>query len=293
MSAQTGILWINGRDLATDFAFAVISVAGLPGNLGSAPRMANLLTAPELSGELLDPRLLTIKHGSTTIEGIILGSSQSDALTKLDALKGLCGGGEVSIRSAYATDRYCLGILDSAASRAGASRSGTSNTATAFDGTPQNPGTLDGYVYVTLVFSVKDGVAFRLAQDGITLSTNRASCPVGTDVSYPVFTISGGGVAFTNPVITVRNAGGDSVQTMGFTISGGINDVLMIDSLRSRITVSSAGTLTDGTAYWTSGDFPLIRPADGWFESAAYPTVALSSDTGTMSGIVTYQRRYI
>jgi hypothetical protein len=80
---------------------------------------------------------------------------------------------------------------------------------------------------------------------------------------------------------------------MAFTFSGGADDALIVDAARARITKSASGTLTDGLSYWTSGDFPLLRPADGWVESAAYPSVELSSATGTAQGSISYVRRYL
>ena len=275
MAAQTGIVWIDGRDLATDFAFAVTGFGGWPGILASAPRTVPLLSGPETHGAILDPRLIVRQSGKGALSGIILGTSLSDGLAKLDALKGLCSQGEVAVRFSYAPDRYCLAILDSN------------------DGVGFVPQSIDGVIAVSLSFLVKDGVAYRTNWDGYTLSTTRVACPIGTAVSYPVVTVHGGGVAFTNPVVTVRNAAGDVVQTHGFTFSGGADDALIIDAARSRISKSAAGTITAGESYWTSGDYVLLRPCDGWPESAAYPTVEVSSATGTAQGHIVYQRRYV
>lgn len=274
MAAQTGIVWINERDVATDFAFAVTGLSGWPGGLGAAPRSNPLLGGPEMHGAILDPRLMTRQPGRASLSGIILGTSTATALAYLDALKQLCGEGEVAVRTAYATERYVLAILDQ------------------HDGVAYMPSALNGLVSVTLTFSVKDGCAFRVTPDGLGLSTARTSCPIGTVVSAPVITIHGGGAVFTNPTITVRNAAGDSVQTMGMTFSGGADDALIIDSARARISKSASGTITDGASYWTSGDFCLLRPCDGWVESEAYPSIELSSATGTAQGSVVYVRRY-
>lgn len=277
MAAQTSIVWINGRDVATEFAFAVTGLGGWPGVLGSATRALNLQQMPEADGAILDPRLVTRQPGRATLNGLILGTDVSSARAYVDALKTLVQQGEVAVRTCYATDRYCLAIADGE------------------DGTAFNPSVLDGVVNVALTFAVKDGVAVRTAPDGYALSTARTACPIGTAKSYPVFTIHGGGVGFTNPTITVRDAAGNPVQTMGFTITATASDVLRIDSGRSQVSQISAGTITDGIAagYWTAGDFPMLRPADGGdLALAAYPTVELSSATGTMQGLVTYERRY-
>lgn len=275
-TAEPGIIWIADRDVAVDFSLAITATAGWPGSLGGAKRTAPILTGPEMNGGLYDPRLIVRQPATATISGIILGSSVADALARHDALANLLGQGEVMVRGVYAPDRYCLALCIDPT------------------GGPHNPQSLDGTVDVVFTFTVKDGLAWRTVPDGVALSTARAVCPIGTAESYPTIIIHGGGATFSNPVITVRNAAGRVVQTHSFTISGGADDALIIDSTRSRITKSAAGTLTDGWAYCPpgSGDFILLRPADGNMESAAYPTIELSSATGTIVGTATWQRRY-
>jgi len=275
MAAQTGILWIEGRDVATDFLLAVTGLSGFPGALASSPRTVPLLTGPEMSGALLDPRLMTRASGRASVSGIILADTTADALALLDALKGLCAQGEVSITTAYARGRHVLAVLDRQ------------------DGVSYTTGRIDGLVSVTLDFIVKDGVGFQTAPDVRGLSTAWTACPIGTAVSSPVVLIHGAGAAFTNPVITVRNAGGDVVQTMGFTFSGGADDALRVDSARALVSKIASGVVTDGASYWTAGDYPLLRPCDGNAEAGAYPTVALSSATGTAFGMISYRRRFV
>lgn len=272
-----GALYINERDVEADFSLFVSGLAGFPGILGSAQRAVPLLTGPEMAGAILDPRLMVRGAVAATVTGIIMAASASAAITALDALRGLVSQGEVMVRTFYATDRYCLATL------------------TGFDGTAHQPEVLDGTVNVTLSFLVKDGVAFRMQPDGYALTTTRIACPIGTAESRPVILVHGGGAAMTNPTITVRNASGDVVQTQVFTVSLGVNDALRIDSARCLISKVSAGTITDGMAagYWTSGDFLLLRPYDGWIENAAYPSVELSSATGTAQGEISYRRGYV
>ena len=89
-----------------------MGLSGWPGNLGTAPRNTNIQTGPEMPGGIFDPRLLMRQPGKATITGILMGTSVSNAKTLLDALRGLTGQGEVMVRTAYATDRYCLAMLD-------------------------------------------------------------------------------------------------------------------------------------------------------------------------------------
>lgn len=276
--AQSGVLFINDRDALADFSLVVSDLSGWPGMLGSAPRDVPLSDGPEMQGAILDPRLIRRKPGSAMIAGVIRTASTTLALAALDALRGTLAFGEVAIRTVYAADRYCLATCES------------------FDGTADAPQIINGDVALTLRFSVKDGVALRIQPDGYALTIGRTACPLGTAESRPVITVHGGGAALTNPVITIRNAAGDIVQSMSFTVSLGANDALRVDCARASATRVTAGAPTDALAagYWPSGsgDFPVLRPYDGFVEAAVYPTVELSSSAGTAVGDISYRRRY-
>lgn len=272
----TGVLFLNDRDIETDFLVTVSSLVGFPGILASAPRDVSLIDGPEMPGALLDPLQIRRRAGTATVRGIINAASVSAAMTALDALRGTLLGGEVAVRTGYASDRQCLATCERV------------------DGEPYQGELLNGRVAVTLSFSIKDGVAERLAPDGYALSTSRVACPIWTAEVKPVIVVHGGGAALTNPVITVRNAAGDVVQTAGFTVSLGSNDALRLDCARALVSKIASGVVTDALAagYWTSGDYVLLlRPYDGFPEIGAYPSVELSSSTGTPTGLITYTRR--
>jgi hypothetical protein len=276
--ALSGILFLNDRDVLTDFGLVVSEMAGWPGMLAGAPRDVPFLDGPEMSGAILDPRLLRRRSGTATIVGTIRLASSVAALAALDALRGVVStGGEVAVRTIYATDRYCLSVC------------------TSFDGALDVQGIADGNIKVTLSFTIKDGVALRLQPDGYALSTTRVACPIWTAESKPVVVVHGGGAALTNPVITVRNAAGSIVQTMSFTVSLGSTAALRIDAARTLVSLVTAGVITDAmvAGYWPigSGDYPLLRPYDANPEAGAYPTVELSASSGTPVGRITYTRR--
>lgn len=274
-----GMLFLNDRDVEADFSLVVTELTGWPGMIGSAARDLALIDAPEMQGAFLDPRLIRRTAGKATVKGRLSAASPAAAVTALDALRGLLGLGEVAVRLGYATDRYCNAIMES------------------FDGASEQGENLNGILNVAMTFAVAAGVAWRNAPDGYALTTSRTSCPIGTAESYPVILVHGGGAALTNPVITVRNAAGDVVQTMAFVVSLGANDALRIDSARAQVSKVTSGVITDALAagYWPSGsgDFPLLRPYDGWIENGVYPTVELSSSTGTAVGDISYTRRYL
>lgn len=273
---STGALFINDRDVETDFSFYASGLAGWPGNLAGPPRSVPLLTGPEMSGAIVDPRLIQRGAATATVTGVIVTASAAAALVALDALRALLGGGEVKVRTFYASDRECFAIC------------------TGVEGGALQPEILDGNVSVSLSFVVPDGTARRLQPDGYALTTSRTSCPIGAVESRPAILVHGGGASLTNPVVTIRNAAGDIVQTMGFTVVLGANEALRIDGARCLTSKIASGVVTDAVqaGYWTSGDYPVLRPYDGWVESAVYPTVELSSSGGVAQGLITYERAY-
>ena len=213
-----------------------------------------------------------------SIKGHIYATTVAAAMIAIDNLKALLGQGEVRIRTAYAPDRYCLGLCET------------------FDGDGFKAEVLNGVVNVTLLFTIPEGVARRLNPDGYALSTARTACPIGTAPCAPTIIVHGGGSTLTNPTVTIRNAAGDIVQTAAFTVALGANDFLRIDCGRALVSRSTAGVITDALAagLWTSGDYSLLlRPYDGWVESSAWPTVELSASGGTPVGEITYVRRYL
>lgn len=146
---------------------------------------------------------------------------------------------------------------------------------------------------VTFTFEVADPFRYDVQPQCIPLTTNRASCPMGTAPVLPVIVAHGTGASLTNLVVTVRNASGDVVQTMTFTNTVGANDFRIIDSVKTAVTKSVAGTQSDALSEWTAGDFPVLRTADGGYEQSAWPTVELSSTTGAAAGVLTYSRAWL
>jgi hypothetical protein len=274
---MAGTLFFNDRDVTTDFLFVLQAMSGLPGTMGSAPRDLPMLDGPEVSEAILDPRLMRRKPGTASVRGFISAPSVAAMVSALDALKGVILGGEFAVRTGYASDRQCFAVCDNAPGEA-------------FVGEM-----LDGKVAISLSLTIRSGVAERLVPDGYALSTTRVACPQWTAETRPVILVHGGGAALTNPVVTMRNAGGDSVQSVGFTVSLGANDALRIDCARGLVSKIASGVVSDALAagYWTSGDFALVfRPlVDGNPEAGAYPSLELSASSGTPVGRVTYTRR--
>lgn len=277
-------VWINDVDLG-DYGFALGQLgdiatteraSALAASHASAPQMSDAMIAllgqlgPTWAGEPVQA-----SARSLIIGGFCTGASQADFLAKVDALKGLISGGAVRMRLAdRPTQEYrdCRLLSFSANPRAALLQN------------------LAGDVSFSL--QIADPLRYDVNPQGIALTTSRAAVPIGTAPCYPVIIVNGGGAALSAIVLTYRNAAGDAAQTMGFTGSLGANDYLIIDCVKGQVTKSVAGVQSDALSWWTSGDFLIIRPADGWYESAAYPTLEVAG-TGTPHGVASYCRSWL
>ena len=112
----------------------------------------------------------------------------------------------------------------------------------------------------------------------LAVAGTRYPVPLGTAPSSPIIRIMG---SATDPSVTYRDAGGAAVRTMGFTVTLASTDYLDIDMRRGRIQKVASGVATNGIALLTSGQFPwALDPQDGERETAAWPTLEVSTGTG-------------
>lgn len=128
----------------------------------------------------------------------------------------------------------------------------------------------------------------------IGFGSARTAIPLGTLASYGKIYIMG---SASDPTITYRDAGGNVVQTMAFTVTLGATEYLEIDTdvLKKTIkkyTAGVAGTLEAGAALRTGG-----TPAAGWivvderhgsYPLSLWPTLEVSSG----AGLYVYHRRW-
>lgn len=264
-------VWINDVDLG-DYGFV----------LGQNPAHANTPDLSDASAPLLGqlgPTWLGEPSQAAArkflVAGHLLTASQAVLLANLDALKALAGAGAVRLRFA---DRPTQEFRDARLVSFAPTARAAILSALASD--------------LAISFECVDPLRYDVQPLGVAVSTARAALPIGTAASFPVITIHGGGASLTNPVLTYRNASGDIVTTMGFTGTLGANDFLIIDAVRCQVTKSVAGVQSDALSWWTSGDFPVVRGADGWYELAEYPFAELSG-TGTPMGLITYSRAWL
>lgn len=272
---MSGEIWVNDIDLG-DYAFTASPVTKAWGDapdLASPSVMTQGWPGPIWAGE---PTLA--QQRTLIVGGRIVSTSNALLLAAIDNMKAVCQDGAVRLRFA---DRPTQEYRDARCK--------------SFPDT-RNPNVLGGLsTDLAIQFELATPQRFDVNALGYALSTSRLSCPLGTAPSKPVIVLSTGGsaTAVVNPVITIRDAGGNVVQTMGFTGSIAQNDFWRIDAFRAQVTKSVAGTTSDGASLWTSGDYPVLRPADGWFESSAWSTIELSSSSGTAVGTITYTRQWL
>jgi phage-related protein len=119
----------------------------------------------------------------------------------------------------------------------------------------------------------------------VSFGATRTEVPLGDLPSAGTMIIMG---LATNPTVTYRAASGESVQTMGFTITLAADDYLEIDLAKRTITKSVAGTRTRDDSLRTSGYFFNLDPAYGSPGWTDWPT--LEVDDGT--GLLLYERTW-
>jgi phage-related protein len=265
-------VWINDIDLA-DYGF----ILGADPKHASSPDFTDA-TAPLLGA--LGPTWLgePVQAGSRKllVSGYIVTASAALYRQNVDALKAIATSGAPRVRFADRPDqefRDARVLSISVAPRAAIL------TNLAGD--------------VTIAFDVADPLRYDVNPQGIALSPARASLPVGTAPSPPLIILHGGGASLTNPLLTYRNAAGDSQQTMGFTGVLGASDYLIVDCVQTQVTKSVSGAQSDALSWWTSGDFLTMRPTDGWWELSEYPTLELSASAGAPCGVATYARAWL
>jgi hypothetical protein len=268
-------VYVNDIDLA-GYGFVMAGLTGHPDAPTITDARATTSGREVWAGEPAQVAARTIQ-----LKGNVSATTNALLVAALDTLKALCEGGAVRLRFAdYLTQEYrdarCRVFQ-------------TTARAALLTGVQKD---------VTIEWDIAEPYRYAVNPDGYALTTTKQACPVGTAVSRPVILVHGGGASLTNPTVTITNAAGDTVAAVSFTVSLGASDVLRIDAERGTVSKIASGVVSDAIAagLWTSTTAPtdlILRPADGWFESSAWPCVAVSSTGGTAVGSISYTRRYL
>jgi hypothetical protein len=261
-------VWVNDVDLGT-YGFVLGALDGH----ADAPN----LTYPSgsvlgLAGGIPFGTIPTAAPRVVTLGGHVLSADDATARAAVDSIKALTSG-LVRLRFAdRTTQEYrggrLLGLV--AAPRAAL----LSNRA--FD--------------LTLAVQFLDPLRYTITPTTVTLSSTPAACALGTALTFPVVTVTG---ACTNPTITLKTSTGTTVGSLSITGSVGAGESLVIDCGAALVSLVAGGVSTPKLDWWTGGDFFALDPADGVYATSAWPTLAITTASGTPAGSVTYSQRWL
>lgn len=150
-------------------------------------------------------------------------------------------------------------------------------------------------VYLKLTFRAADPAAWDVVPLVYGLSTARTACPVGTATSTPQLEIYG---PCTNPAAVLRSHTGAEVARLEFTASLGSDDALVVNSpTPGTITRTVAGAVATGALAGLEALAPtsrqlILSPEHGAPDGSTWPTLELTAQSGTPTGLVTYYRRW-
>ena len=268
---MSGILFLNGNDAKTTYGFELVEAPDLYG-MGDH----DYQTAPvvQRAGVLLGTARPAVQPRTLRLSGFITGSTLNDAITKLDTLRAAVNTSPCSIRTAWDTTRQYWGVL--VASPAG-----------------PNSAYWQTYLAVELEFLLFDPFAYSTSLSTVNFTTSATAIPLGTassrgnTASEAKITITG---AATTPILRYKNSDGVQVAEMSFTgYSPLANDYITIDLTRGLVTKTVSGVTTNAMGALATGwNFPAIDPQDGSFELSAWPTLEVTSGSGS----ITYYKAY-
>jgi hypothetical protein len=268
-------LYINGVDVASDFLWWVDEAPGFD----AGPTMTQeLLAVPGRFGGIpsgvLGTAARTVRFG-----GVIAGSGISDTRTRYDGLVSVASAGLVTLvwDSEVYGPRQIRGYL-------------TALERPRYFGNPL----VQHAARVDLVFTCPDGAWRSVELTTLALSATRVRCPLGTAPSAPLCYVYGNGSSPTSFTLVVRNAAGDAVSTTTLTGTAlGANDFLEVDAGAQTIVKSASGVRSNGIAYYASGPWPKLDPADGRYDLSIYPTLEVTANAGTAAGAAIYGRHWL
>lgn len=256
-------LTLGGTDVSgSSYGFHVDAIEGW---LDAAPLSAQEL---RVTGR---PGVQTADHQvgprPITVRGKLKGSSVADARSKLHNLKSLVTrtrpttlvfGDETSVQTSAEYRAMRVAQL----------------------------GALDALQFARLAVEIRFLAAdpFLKATSQTTVSsitTSPTDLEQGTAPVWPQIRILG---SATNPVLTLKDEGGSTVETMGFTISLGGSDYLCIDMDKQTAYQNTSGNFNEGTNViddWTSGNFFHVKPEYSDYVGSSWVTLEVSAGTAT------------
>jgi hypothetical protein len=262
--ATTDVVYVNGRDI-DDLGLVVLEYgdrwAGPSYDRGAAQPFGSLGSWPA-SEATVAPKVIRLQ---TALEGVTRANRQASIDNIRNHFRGL-----LEVKFGDSEDRVIYGIVE------------------ASPGSGRWTGLGEIKADVALEFNIVcyNPLFWDTTGSIIAFGSTRVEVPVGSAPSGGIIYLMG---AATNPTITYRNHDGDSVETMGFTVTLGATEYLEINLDTLSIVKVSSGTRTDGDALLTSGWFFSVDPADGDVENTSYPTLEVDQGSATINYWKTYE----
>jgi len=267
---MSGLLYFNGTD-ATTLGFTLVEAPELLSGPATQYQMADV---PRKPGVLISTSSPMSDSRRLRISGYVQGNSLSNATATLDTLKSVVSKGIVEIKTGWDTARQWYGVLlDSPAG--------------------PNSAFWSTYLAVELEFLLFDPFAYATTTSTVNFTNSATAIPLGTAPSTGqrtwggVITITG---TATTPILTYKNYAGSTLATMSFTgyspLSGDLIEINLGTGLvRKRVSGVYSNTMGALAAGW---DFPALDPNDGTFSASQWPTLEVSSGSGS----ITYRKAY-
>lgn len=190
-----------------------------------------------------------------TIVGTILSTSASAALSAYRNIQALCADGE-----------HTIVLIDDTSRRIRARRISCTYTSVEV---PLGGSALR----IEIAWRAIDPYWEDVSATTVSLSTSPAACATGTAPCYLTLTID------QSCTITYKNSAGTTRATFVLTgVSGA--QTAVIDTLTRTLTHSVSGITP---SLRTSGTYFVLDPRDGTYASSSWPTITLSSGTGSVS----------
>jgi hypothetical protein len=220
----------------------------------------------------------TIAARTVNVAGVILERAgvrtNADFLAKLDTLKPILAIGLLEMTQVNQPTRALELRLSS------------------FDVIPDGPAYAAVSGSFTATFVANDVFFYSTIPSSRGFGATATAIPIGTAPSAGVIRIYG---PATNPVLTVRNAAGSVVHTIGLTKTLAATDYEEIDLEATTIANYASGVKTTDDASLSSGDIEAFcfSPEDGDVLSGSYPTIECSGLTGAGNCELVYTVKYL
>lgn len=266
LAGRTGIIGpveVNGIDIRRTLGYPITALD----NWAGRPRRSFPSAAlPGQTRRLSDRTNGTVDARTIRLEMVLKPTDMSSRTAALQYLASLFTG-DVELRFGDAPWKAITGA------RASDTVAGIS---------PTTPFAIEHLRYGVEIVCDEDPMKYDVTETALAFSTN-TQVPVGDADHGGVIRITG---AATNPTVTYKDAAGNTIQTLGLTISIAGGDWVEIDLDDLTITKSVSGVTSSAVDTWTSGNFFRIDPDHA--SGTTNPSLSVSSGTATL----TYRRRW-